>query len=112
MTKGNASDIRQLRVSIDLVLLEHNLCCRPNLIVWGGYVMLVLWSCTVFRTGRRLVWTMDIIVHQFAGTLGPEFILMVDKDQLRRARGVRGFIGREYVQRMDWLARSPDLSPI
>ena len=42
-----------------------------------------------------------MIVHQFAGTLGREFILMVDKDQVRRAREVKWFIGREYVQRMD-----------
>ena len=31
----------------------------------------------------------------FAGTLGPEFILMVDNDQLRRTRGVRRFLRRE-----------------
>ena len=34
-------------------------------------------------------------VHPFAGVLCPEFILMVDNDQLRRARVVRGFHGRE-----------------
>ena len=37
---------------------------------------------------------------------------MVDNDQFRRARGVRGFLGREVVQRMDWLARPPDTNPI
>ena len=36
--------------------------------------------------------TLDIIVHPFAGEWGPEFILMVDNDQLRRDRGVIGFL--------------------
>ena len=52
--------------------------------------------------------TLGIIVHPFAGAWGPEFSLMVDNDQLRRTRGVRGFFGRELVQRMDWLAHPPD----
>ena len=37
--------------------------------------------------------TLGIIVHPFAGAWDPGFILMVDNDQLRRARGVRGFLG-------------------
>ena len=68
--------------------------------MWGVHVMLVLWSCTVFRTGRRLICNTDIellgiIVHPFAGEWGTEFILMIDNDQLRRTRGVRIFLGRE-----------------
>ena len=52
VTEGNVSGVRQLRVSMDFVLLEHDLFGRPNLLVWGGYVMLVLWRRRVFRTGR------------------------------------------------------------
>ena len=52
MTEGNVSSVRQLRVSMDFMLLEHDLFGRPNLPAWGGYVMLVPWSCTVFITGR------------------------------------------------------------
>ena len=37
---------------------------------------------------------------------------MVDNAQSRRARGVRGFLGREYIQRMDWLARPPNMNLI
>ena len=37
---------------------------------------------------------------------------MVDNDKLRRARRVRGFLGRVLVQRMNWLARPPDMYPI
>ena len=37
---------------------------------------------------------------------------MVDNNQFRRTRGVRGFLGRELDQRMDWLARPPDMNPI
>ena len=39
--------------------------------------------------------TLGIIVNPFAGVLNPEFILMVDNDQLRRARGVRKLLGCE-----------------
>ena len=34
--------------------------------------------------------TLGIIVHPFAGALGPELILIVDNDQLRGARGAHG----------------------
>ena len=39
--------------------------------------------------------TLGIIFHPFAGALGPEFILMVNNDLLRRDILVRGFLGRE-----------------
>ena len=95
---------------MDFVLLEHDLFGRPILLVWGGYVMLFFLELYSTQNGSLTdmqygYGALGIIVHPFAGALGPEFILMVDNDQLRRARGVRGFIGREYVQRMDWLAR-------
>ena len=52
VTEGNVGGVRQMRDSMDFVLFEHDLFGRPNLPVWSEYVMLVLWSCTVFRTGR------------------------------------------------------------
>ena len=52
MTEGNLSGVRQLRVSVNFLLFEHDLFRRSNLLVWAGYVMLVLWSCTVFITDR------------------------------------------------------------
>ena len=86
---------------------------RPNLLVWGGYVMLVLWNLYSIQNGSLTGYgTMGIVVHRFAGTLGAEFILMVDNDQLRRGRGVREFLGREKVQCMDCLAYPPDMNPI
>ena len=36
-----------------------------------------------------------IILHPFAGALGPVFILTVDSDKLRSAGGVKRFLGRE-----------------
>ena len=50
-------------------------------------------SLTDMQYGYRTF--LGIIVHPFAGSLGPEFILMVDNDQLKRARRVRRFHGRE-----------------
>ena len=60
MTEGNVSGVRQLRVSMDVVLLEHDLFGRPNLPVCRRYVMLFLCSCTIFRTGRRLICNGDM----------------------------------------------------
>ena len=36
---------------------------------------------------------LGIIVHPYASALDPEFILIIENDQLRKARGVRGFLG-------------------
>ena len=50
------------------------------------------WSLTDTQYGYG---TLGIIVHPFACALGPEFIFMVDHDQLRKATRVRGLLGRE-----------------
>ena len=52
LSVGRQREWRQIKVLIDFVLLEHDLFGRPNLLVWGGYVIMVLWSCAVLRTGR------------------------------------------------------------
>ena len=82
------SDVRQLRVSMDFVLLEHDWFGRPNLLVFGGYVLLVLWSCTVFR-GMQYGYGTSSILHPFAGALS------LFSRPFTNARGVRGFFGRE-----------------
>ena len=67
------SGVRQLRVSIDFVLLEHDLFGRPNLHVWCGYVgSLELYSVqngsvTDMQYRYR---ALGIIVHPFAGSFG------------------------------------------
>ena len=45
VTEGDVSGVRQLRVSIDFVLFEHDLFGRPNLLVWDRYVIFfIFWS--------------------------------------------------------------------
>ena len=93
-------------------MLEYDLFGKPYLLVWGGSLELYSiqkGSLTGMQYGYG---SLGIIVYPFAGALDPEFILMVDNDQLRRARRVRGFLGGEIVQRMGWLARPPDMNPI
>ena len=87
---------------MDFMLLEHDMFGRPNLLVWGGYVILVLWSCTDFQNGSLTgmqygYGTLGIIAYPFAGLLIPKLIFMVNNDEyaLRRARRVRWFLGRE-----------------
>ena len=91
------SGVRQLRVSMAF-------CVVGTRFVWQ--ICLCGWVCNVDSlepysiqnrslTGMQYGYgTLGVIVHPFAGALGPEFILMVDNDQLRRTREVRGFLGR------------------
>ena len=96
------SVVRQLRVSLDFVLLEQDLLwqIKSACVGWIFYVgslelcRIKNWSLAGMQYGYG---TLGNIVRplNFAGALGPKFILMVDNDQLRRARGVRGFLGRD-----------------
>ncbi|KFM60058.1 Transposable element Tcb2 transposase, partial [Stegodyphus mimosarum] len=51
-------------------------------------------------------------VRLFLGAMGPEFILQDDNARPHKALLVDEFLESEDIRRMDWLARSPDLSPI
>ena len=51
-------------------------------------------------------------MHLFTGAVGPEFIFMDDNTRAHRALMVNEYLGSEDIQRMAWLANSPDLNPI
>ena len=89
------SGVRQLRVSMDFVLLKQT---KSACVGWKCDVgSLELYSIqngslTYMQYGYG---TLGIVVYPFAGALGPEFILTVDYDRLRRTRGICWFLGRE-----------------
>ena len=55
---------------------------------------------------------MALTVRPYAGATGPDFILMDDNARPHRARVVEQYLQAETIDRMDWPARSPDISPI
>ena len=86
----NVSGVRQFRVPIDL-------CCQTKSACVG--LVCNIGSLELYNiqkgslTGMQYGYgPLGIIVHPFAGAL-------VDNYQLRRARGVRGFVGRKQVRR-------------
>ena len=79
-------------------------CVVGTRFVWQTKSACVGWLCYVGSlelcsiqnrslTGMQYGYgTLGIIVHPFSGALYLEFILLVDNDQFRRARGVRGVL--------------------
>ena len=102
----DVSDGRQ-REWCETIERFNGLCVVATRFVWQTKSACVGWVCNVGSlelysiengslTGMQYLFgTLDIIAHPFAGALGPESILMVDNNQLRRARGVRGLLGHE-----------------
>jgi hypothetical protein len=55
---------------------------------------------------------LDVHVRTYAGTVGPDFILLDDNPRTHRAHITNRYLDEATIVCMDWLARSPDLSPI
>ena len=55
---------------------------------------------------------LDQCLMPYAGSIGPEFILIDNYARLHRAHVTNAYLERKTVVRMDWPARSPDLNPI
>ncbi|GBM88938.1 Transposable element Tcb2 transposase [Araneus ventricosus] len=90
---------------------------RGVLMVWAG---IMLDGRTPLHVCERVTVTgvryrdeiLELYLRLFRGAVGPEFILMDDNARPHRALLVDEFLESEDIRRMDWPARSPDLSPI
>ncbi|GFV47182.1 transposable element Tc1 transposase [Trichonephila clavipes] len=51
-------------------------------------------------------------VHLFRGAVGDKFVFMDDNATFHRTLAVQDCLDSEGIQRLVWLARSPDLNPI
>ena len=87
-----------------------------SVMVWGGFsanFRTPLYHIQGHLTGARY---RDEILRPIALPLlrriGPQAILQDDNAPVHRARVVRDFLQRQGVQRIDWLACSPDFNPI
>ena len=55
---------------------------------------------------------LDVYVRPYAGAIGADFILMDNNARLYRAHVTNQYLEDATIVRMDWPARSPDISPI
>ncbi|KAI4880234.1 hypothetical protein NFI96_010275 [Prochilodus magdalenae] len=85
--------------------------------VWGGISLegrtalhvLARGSLTAIRYRDEIL---RPLVRPYAGAVGPGFLLMQDNAGPHVAGVCQQFLQDEGIEAMDWLARSPDLTPI
>ena len=101
----------------DANISEHDRYGGGSIMMWagisrGGRTYL----CIVMRgmvTGVRYMDDiLDVYARRYAGTIGPQFVLMDDNARPHRARVVEEYLQQETTVRMDWPACSPDLDLI
>ena len=99
-------------------------CVAKNDRSGGGSFM--VWTCigTQEKTGLYIIQNgtltaagyvneiLDVYVCQYAGAIGPDFILMDDNASPRSALAANQYPQTATIERMDWPPRSPDLNPI
>ena len=100
-----------------LCISEHDRYGGGSIMVWAGIsrggrtdlhiVMRGMMTGVCYRDE-----ILDVYVRPYAGTIGPQFILMDDNARPHRARVVEDYLQQETIVRMYWPACSPDLNPI
>ena len=104
------------RYSQELVA-EHSRFVGGSVMILGGISLTGRTDMVAIRNGAlTAVRYRDEILHPvvrlFAGAIGPNFILMNNNARPHRAHVVQEYLQRETIERMGWLAVSPDLNPI
>ncbi|GFX72700.1 transposable element Tc3 transposase [Trichonephila clavipes] len=73
-------------------------------------------SCLVvvqtFTSSTQVQSTGPVIVRLFRGAMGLQFLFIEDNAPCHRTVAADQLLESEDIERMDWLARSPDLNPI
>ncbi|GFX22094.1 transposable element Tcb2 transposase [Trichonephila clavipes] len=88
-----------------------------GVMVWAGIMMdgrtdLHFFNTEPVTAQRYRDEVLEPYVHLFRGAVGPDFIFMDDNAPYHRAVLIDDFLETENIQRMSWLANSPDLNPI
>ena len=101
----------------DANIAEHDRYGGGSIMVWagisrGGRTDLHIVMRGMMTGLRYRDEVLDIYVRQYAGAIGPQFILMDDNARPHRARVVEEYLQQNTIVRMDWPAYSPDLNPI
>ena len=101
----------------DCCIQEHDRFGDPSVLVLGGISYDGSTDLYIIQNGaltgeRCRDEIMDAIVRPYASAVGQEFVLMGDNARPHGARVVTEYLECKEIDRMNWLARSPDISPI
>ena len=101
----------------DCCVVEHNRFGGGSVMAWAGISVdgateLFIIPNGTLTAARYRDEILHPIVRPFAGTVGPECVLMDDNARPHRARVVDDYLEQESIERMEWPAYSHDLNPI
>ncbi|GFX50228.1 transposable element Tcb2 transposase [Trichonephila clavipes] len=88
-----------------------------GVLVWGGIMLGSRTDLHIFNAGsvNGTRYGNEILlpyVRLFRGAMGLQFLFMDDNAPCHRTVAAEQLLESEDIERMDWLARSPDLNPI
>ncbi|KFM76884.1 Transposable element Tcb1 transposase, partial [Stegodyphus mimosarum] len=97
-------------------IIERHRYGSAGVLVWGGIILCSRTDLHVqIGTMTSQIYRVIILEQHarlFRGAMGAQFVFMDDKARPHRANIVRECLQSEDITRMDWLAFSPDLTPV
>ncbi|GFT90453.1 transposable element Tcb2 transposase [Trichonephila clavipes] len=98
-------------------IIERDRYGGRGVLVWGGIMLGSRTDLHIFDTGsvngsRYCNEILFPYVRLFRGAMGLQFLFMDDNAPCHRTVAAEQLLESEDIERMDWLARSPDLIPI
>ncbi|GFY35584.1 transposable element Tcb2 transposase [Trichonephila clavipes] len=98
-------------------IIESDRYGGRGVLVWGGIMLGSRTDLHIFDAGsfNGTRYSKEILlryVRLFRGAMGLQFLFMDDNAPCHRTVASEQLLESEDIERMDWLARSPDLNPI
>ncbi|GFX34590.1 transposable element Tcb2 transposase [Trichonephila clavipes] len=98
-------------------IIERDRYGGRGVLVWGGIMLGSRTDLHIFDAGsvNGTRYCNEILlpyVRLFRGAMGLQFLFMDDNAPCHRTVAAEQLLESEDIERMDWLARSPDLTPI
>ncbi|GFW48721.1 transposable element Tc3 transposase [Trichonephila clavipes] len=98
-------------------IIERDRYGGHGVLVWGGIMLGSRTDLHIFDAGlvNGTRYCNEILlpyVRLFRGAMGLQFLFMDDNAKCHRTVAAEQLLESEDIERMDWLARSPDLNPI
>ncbi|GFX90010.1 transposable element Tcb2 transposase [Trichonephila clavipes] len=98
-------------------IIERDRYGGRGVLVWGGIMLGSPTDLHIFDAGsvNGTRFCNEILlpyVRLFRGAMGRQFLFMDDNAPCHRTVAAEQLLQSEDIERMDWLARSPDLNPI
>ncbi|GFX25354.1 transposable element Tc3 transposase [Trichonephila clavipes] len=98
-------------------IIERDRYGGPGVLVWGGIMLGSRTDLHIFDVGsvNGTRYCNEILlpyVRLFRGAMGLQFLFMDDNAPCHRLVAAEQLLESEDIERIDWLARSPDFNPI